>query len=95
MNLHTSRVYNHTRYDITGYFRLAVIVVKTTVERLRVECLEKGLSDDHERRIVDNQPHKPAEYDVTATSGWHSWKSVKTVENAADDDFGSNFWRTI
>ena len=32
MNLYTGLVYNHTGYDVTDYFRSAVIEVKKTVE---------------------------------------------------------------
>ena len=39
MNLHTHRVYNHTGYDVTDYFWLAVIEVKKTFENASYDGL--------------------------------------------------------
>ena len=49
MNLHTRRVYGHTGYDVTDYFRLAVIEVPKTVENAAPDgfaavCLVNRLS---------------------------------------------------
>ena len=72
-DLHTGRVYNHAGYDVTDYFRLAVIEVKKTDEN----AASDGFGWHFERTfyvitnkfytlIGDNWLHKSNQYDVTS-----------------------------
>ena len=71
-NLQIRRIYNHTGYDFTSYFRSEVILKKirrkSRLRRLRVEFLEKGLIENHEilQAYWDYWIHKPARHYVTS-----------------------------
>ena len=72
MNIHTSRVYKHTGYDVTIYFQSEVIDVwkrrKWRLRRFPVDFLEKGLNwiAKFQMLIGDNWPQKSARYDITS-----------------------------
>ena len=63
MNLHSRQVYNHTGYDFTDYFLLAVIEVQKTVENAKYDgsaavYLVNRLSQNHQ--ILQTHPCRPA-----------------------------------
>ena len=84
-NLHTRRVYNHTGYDFTIYFRLAVIEVKkkrsnipppTVSGRISRAKFKPG-SRNFYRFIGDNRLHKSAGYDGRLQNAIKSWTKVR------------------
>ena len=69
----TDILINHTGYDVTDHFRMAVIEVQKTVENVALDGFRWNLSITFYERIAkfhtvigDKRPHKTAGYDVAS-----------------------------
>ena len=99
-NLHTGRVYNHTGYNVTIYFRSKVIDVRKMAEnahrRLRL-CMSRELFElESLNFIVTSTPnYPPCALDIISLTTSGRNLSPKTVENEASDVFRWNFSRKV
>ena len=88
MNLHTRRVYNHTRYGVTKYFRSEVIDVRKTAENDSSDSFNlESPKLAHKSFIHTDILINRTGYDVTDYFRLAVIKVQKMVENIAYDGF--------